>query len=286
MGFPGLAVPQSALASQSVGGDPNGLAAFSGRGPADRRIKPEVVAPGTAIISARSAARSQPASSVLPGAPPYRYDSGTSMAAPAVSGVCALIRQWYVRQDVRAIGRAGQGHLVNGTRWLTRSDAQHGQQEPRNDDKGSPRPTYRHPPGTGRRRLGPALRRHLEDPGPPLQPRRHLRDLEGEGTAGHPARICLTYTDPPGRVVQNDVNMFVQAPGSASKLLAKLRAATHRAGDGQGQRHRDRPDHRAGRGAVDDPAALRRPDTQDLMGQAYALVVTGALDGPLEFVLG
>jgi hypothetical protein len=77
----------------------NGLGAPSGRGPtADGRFKPELVAPGTNIISARSHDPSFfPYVNNLVGRD-YAYDSGTSMSAPHVAGIAALTRQWYIEQ--------------------------------------------------------------------------------------------------------------------------------------------------------------------------------------------
>jgi serine protease AprX len=47
--------PIPPIADQPLSGDPEGMAAFSSRGPCDdRRIKPDIVAPGTDIISTRS----------------------------------------------------------------------------------------------------------------------------------------------------------------------------------------------------------------------------------------
>jgi hypothetical protein len=69
------------------------MAAFSSRGPADDgRIKPDLVAPGTNVISARSHATGATYSDTYD--TNYAYDSGTSMAAPLVSGTAALVRQW------------------------------------------------------------------------------------------------------------------------------------------------------------------------------------------------
>lgn len=67
------------------------LAPFSSRGPTrDGRIKPEVVAPGAWILSARSADAAIPSWLLHPDGDHY-YQAGTSMAAPHVAGVCALL---------------------------------------------------------------------------------------------------------------------------------------------------------------------------------------------------
>jgi hypothetical protein len=71
-----------------------GISAFSSRGPtSDGRGKPDVVAPGERISSVNSL---HPTSA---GQPPYRADSGTSMAAPHVSGVLAAFLS--VRREFR-----------------------------------------------------------------------------------------------------------------------------------------------------------------------------------------
>ncbi len=73
------------------------MAAFSSRGPTDDgRIKPDLAAPGTNIISTRS--------SVAPGAgwgvynTYYMYNGGTSMAAPLAAGAAALVREYYIEK--------------------------------------------------------------------------------------------------------------------------------------------------------------------------------------------
>ena len=73
------------------------IAAFSSRGPSrDARVKPDVVAPGTNVLSARSVVWS----GVIPGwgawdvSNAYMFNGGTSMATPLVAGAAALIRQY------------------------------------------------------------------------------------------------------------------------------------------------------------------------------------------------
>ena len=68
-----------------MGGDENHLASFSSRGPTmDGRIKPEILAPGTPVLSASAHTGCGEA---------IRH--GTSMAAPHIAGLAAHIRQHY-----------------------------------------------------------------------------------------------------------------------------------------------------------------------------------------------
>ncbi|MEI7772226.1 MAG: S8 family serine peptidase, partial [Chloroflexales bacterium] len=89
------------IRSDFVSDNPSGIAAFSSRGPTDDgRIKPDLVAPGTNVISARSHADGVAYADGYDAN--YAYDSGTSMATPLVSGAAALVRQW-LSQD-RGLG--------------------------------------------------------------------------------------------------------------------------------------------------------------------------------------
>ncbi|KUO72529.1 MAG: hypothetical protein APF77_23885 [Clostridia bacterium BRH_c25] len=95
------------IKSDPVSDNPEGMAAFSSRGPTlDGRIKPDVVAPGTNILSVRSCRATDdgwglPADEEL--RKYYMYMGGTSMATPIAAGSVALIRQYLM--NVR--GQAG-----------------------------------------------------------------------------------------------------------------------------------------------------------------------------------
>ena len=81
--------------------DPDQVVAFSSRGPtADGRMKPDVVAPGTWILSTKSTMLSTTATGWRPFPPSskYFYMGGTSMATPLTAGAVAALRQ-HLRRD-------------------------------------------------------------------------------------------------------------------------------------------------------------------------------------------
>lgn len=86
------------LAGDRLSDNANGIAAFSSRGPtADGRLKPDVVAPGTNIVSNCSQ---------VEGASPlwgnynqdYCYSGGTSMSTPLVAGAAAVVREYLANE--------------------------------------------------------------------------------------------------------------------------------------------------------------------------------------------
>jgi serine protease AprX len=119
--------PTNPTNSELISVDPESIAAFSSRGPCDdRRIKPDLVAPGTDILSAKSSLA--PAANFLgvhAMAGNYAYDGGTSMAAPLASGFAALVREYYMSLPGAKSPSAAllKATLINGTKRLTGSSA-------------------------------------------------------------------------------------------------------------------------------------------------------------------
>lgn len=122
---PAGSVPATAVPS-SFSDNVEGMASFSGRGPTDEgRRKPDVVAPGTNVLSTRSSMAADTLGwGQLPAAHPLRplyiWSGGTSMATPLVAGAAALVRQHLVEQrgheqpGAKPSGALIKAFLVNG----------------------------------------------------------------------------------------------------------------------------------------------------------------------------
>jgi hypothetical protein len=90
--------PAAPISADHVSDDAGGMAAFSSRGPClDGRFKPDIVAPGTNVVSTKSSATTD----TLWGQGPdlsgsnYTFSGGTSMATPLVAGTATLVRNFY-----------------------------------------------------------------------------------------------------------------------------------------------------------------------------------------------
>ena len=101
------------------------IISFSSRGPtSDSRKKPEIAAPGTHIEGAASRATGYDGSGVCnqfwpTGQTLYAWSSGTSHSTPAVSGFCALIRQFYVNNGRPAPSPAMlKAEVVSGAAYM------------------------------------------------------------------------------------------------------------------------------------------------------------------------
>jgi serine protease AprX len=97
--------------------NPGEIAVFSSRGPTkDNRVKPDLVAPGTWIASARSSlAEDKHFWAAHESNQQYGYMGGTSMATPLTAGGTAVLRQFYV-DTLEVTPRASllKATLING----------------------------------------------------------------------------------------------------------------------------------------------------------------------------
>ncbi|MFI8192076.1 S8 family serine peptidase [Streptomyces sp. NPDC085946] len=193
--------------------NPDGMAAFSSRGPTrEGRIKPDVVGPGTSILSTLSrAAASIPGDPFGASADPaFFFSSGTSMATPLVAGCVAVLRETLMRNGTpRPSAALVKALLINGAVELP------GQYAP---SEAGPSPNS--DSGFGRVDLSRSVvlpgddgRAGFHEGGPLDQGEQELLRVpvpERDGGPEPALKVTLVWTDPPGAALQNDLDLVVR----------------------------------------------------------------------------
>ncbi|MCX6927998.1 MAG: S8 family serine peptidase, partial [Verrucomicrobia bacterium] len=203
----------------------NAVAAFSSRGNVGidiesewGRFKPDVVAPGTFVVSARSTEWDQAAyysstngsgnySAVLSNlnnglGPFYRYESGTSLAAAQASGVLALMQEFFQRFGRTNSQALMKALLINGARPLSASSAFQIHTPTNSQGWGLINLTNSLPAGlsNGISHSAAPMQCFDQDPDNALATgQSHTRFVSLSAPAtNHPLRVTLVWTDPPG----------------------------------------------------------------------------------------
>ncbi len=295
------------------------LAGYSGRGPcSDGRMKPDIVAPGTHITGG-VAQTSPPATNgtgsaipcfnaseiaTLPGAGRcgtpaagntnnffplgqqfYTVSSGTSHATPAVAGVCALVRQYFINHGLTPPSPAiTKACLINSARYLNGANA--------NDSLWSPSQ------GMGALNLGTAfdgVPRILHDQvsGEKFTATGQTNLITGTITdPTKPFRVTLAWTDAPGstsgNAYNNDLDLTVTVGGNTYKGNVFAGAFTVAGGVYDKQNNVESvflPAGLSGNFAVRIVAANINsdgvPNEAPSLDQDFALVVYNATEAPL-----
>ena len=232
----GLFFPNPPSFAENVSGDPTSLAEFSSRGPCDdERIKPDVVAPGTDIVSTKS--KLAPLRNYWGPytTPDYAYMGGTSMATPLVSGCAALVRQYYVNDRNHAEPSAAllRATLVNGTQWLTGRSAIAEHNTLPNFHQGfggvDMHTTIPNQANSFDLQFIDSWKKDSQ-----LQFVRTGQRFRFAFQLTNPGwiRLCLVYTDAPGRGLQNDLDLTLEhrpltGPPTSTKWIGNQDAAAN-----------------------------------------------------------
>jgi hypothetical protein len=204
----GFGFPADPIASDLVANNAEGMAAFSSRGPTqDGRCKPDVVAPGTAILSTRSRLVTHQGWEALSD-PLYFFDSGTSKATSLVAGCAAVVREYLAKTHGKNNPSAAllKALIINAAHNIT------GQYFP--PEVGS---IPDNSEGFGRVNVGEVLAPTCqvqfwdEGDGKRLDTGEEEARTVTVAEANQTIKATLVWTDPAGSCLQNDLDLILRA---------------------------------------------------------------------------
>jgi len=223
--------PAEPIKSDPSAGNPGQMAAFSSRGPTDdNRIKPDVVAPGTWVLSGYSDRYQQgydpspnPRNSAwqydgwgFPLNASYKYMGGTSMSNPLTAGGAAVVRDFYQK----AFGHLASAALVKAALINSAVDMLDENNDGANDNDF---PIPNNHEGWGRVSLAAAAdgTAQFVDPTSGLSTGGSASYNFTVGTAGSPLKVTLVWSDYPSTAgasvnLVNDLDLTVSGPGGVS----------------------------------------------------------------------
>jgi len=225
--------PKNPIKDDPTVGNADQMAAFSSRGPAsDGRIKPDVVAPGTWVLSGYSDKyQQQYDASANPQNNAYQYDGwgfplnqyykymgGTSMSNPLVAGGAALVRDFYQKTyTVNASAALVKATIVNSA-----VDMLDENNDGLNDNLN---PIPNRDEGWGRVDLNSATnsRRKFVDGATSLSTGSNATYTYSIASGGLPFKVTLAWSDPASSTsasknLVNDLDLVVTAPDGAQYL--------------------------------------------------------------------
>ena len=197
--------PVAPYRNDPMANDPDQVVAFSSRGPTDDgRIKPDVIAPGTFILSTRSSeiASNNSAWRAFPASRKYFYMGGTSMATPLVAGAAALVREYLRKQRGNRTPSAAlvKATLIAGARRLPGMAA-----------AGTVADNHQ---GFGRVDLAAVLNAGtlFVEVAPGLATGQIYGGSARVASGASRLRVALCYSDYPGPSLVNNLNLILTAP--------------------------------------------------------------------------
>ena len=200
--------PAPPISTDPVSNNPEGMAAFSSRGPASNsRIRPDILAPGTSVLSTKSSVATGTGWGAYDSL--FFYDGGTSMATPLVAGCAAIVREYLLSKTPSSPSAAlVKAMLING------AHPTHGQYAvpevgpPPDNNQGFGRVDLVSTVGP----YAPGVSVTYKDEATALDTG-HSESLEQALTAGQALKVTLVWTDPSGEALQNDLDLVVKLPG-------------------------------------------------------------------------